>query len=233
MGLWGDDLGFRIPDKLPPLPRRPSTPPVCRSRRGRPPHRSADRAHRAHRACEVARPDRSDPLRHAARRRRHRPPHPRSRKRRPFRERGFDVQFQIPIFDGGEVVSGSATETYNRGFQPADRKGGQCPVRSARRLPRLPVDLRHREPLPARSPAAARDHHRRDAAAILQHAGRRVRAAHRSASARRVVTRGHRSQARFLAGAVGSQGHRQRRRVGRKRGSDTTARPHRAADTSH
>src|SRR5262249_59395172 len=34
----------------------------------------------------------------------------------PFRERGFDVQFQIPIFDGGEVRMRQATETYNRAF---------------------------------------------------------------------------------------------------------------------
>ena len=34
----------------------------------------------------------------------------------PFRERGFDVQFQIPIFDGGEVRVRQAAETYNQAF---------------------------------------------------------------------------------------------------------------------
>src|SRR5207253_11264933 len=34
----------------------------------------------------------------------------------PFRERGFDVQFQIPIFDGGEVRVRQASETYNQAF---------------------------------------------------------------------------------------------------------------------
>ena len=34
----------------------------------------------------------------------------------PFRERGFDVLFQIPIFDGGEVRVRQAAETYNRAF---------------------------------------------------------------------------------------------------------------------
>jgi outer membrane protein TolC len=34
----------------------------------------------------------------------------------PFRERGFDVQFQIPVFDGGEVRVRQAVETYNQAF---------------------------------------------------------------------------------------------------------------------
>jgi outer membrane protein TolC len=34
----------------------------------------------------------------------------------PFRERGFDIQFQIPIFDGGEVRVRQAAETYNQAF---------------------------------------------------------------------------------------------------------------------
>lgn len=34
----------------------------------------------------------------------------------PFRERGFDVQFQIPIFDGGEVRVRQAVESYNFAF---------------------------------------------------------------------------------------------------------------------
>src|SRR5205085_4814757 len=34
----------------------------------------------------------------------------------PFRERGFDVQFQIPIFDGGEVRVRQATEIYHLAF---------------------------------------------------------------------------------------------------------------------
>jgi outer membrane protein TolC len=34
----------------------------------------------------------------------------------PFGERGFDIQFQIPIFDGGEVRVRQAAETYNQAF---------------------------------------------------------------------------------------------------------------------
>jgi len=36
----------------------------------------------------------------------------------PFRERGFDVQFQIPIFRRREVRVRQAAETYNQAFQP-------------------------------------------------------------------------------------------------------------------
>jgi len=40
----------------------------------------------------------------------------------PFRERGFDLQFQIPIFDGGEVRVRQATETYNIAFNRLTEK---------------------------------------------------------------------------------------------------------------
>jgi outer membrane protein TolC len=39
-----------------------------------------------------------------------------------FRERGFDVQFQIPIFDGGEVRVRQAAETYNQAFNRLTEK---------------------------------------------------------------------------------------------------------------
>src|SRR5262249_12358647 len=34
----------------------------------------------------------------------------------PRNERGFDIEFQIPIFDGGEVRVRQAVETYDRAF---------------------------------------------------------------------------------------------------------------------
>jgi outer membrane protein TolC len=34
----------------------------------------------------------------------------------PIRERGFDIEFQIPIFDGGEVRVRQAVERYNQAF---------------------------------------------------------------------------------------------------------------------
>ena len=95
----------------------------------------------------------------------------------PFRERGFDVQFQIPIFDGGEVRVRQAAETYNLAFNRLTEKAVnvRSEARDAYRVYRSTYDIA--EPLPARDPAAAQDHHRGDAAALLQHAGRRLRAA--------------------------------------------------------
>jgi len=44
MGLWDQDLGFRLPDKLPPLPRRPQALRPSRPTRSAT-ARPADRAH--------------------------------------------------------------------------------------------------------------------------------------------------------------------------------------------
>jgi outer membrane protein TolC len=113
--LWDGDLGFRIPDKLPALPRHPRALPGI----------EADAV--AHRIdLQIARIEllalaKSLDLTEATRfvtlldvagiaKRTHDPESP------PFRERGFDVEFQIPIFDGGEVRVRQAAETYNRAF---------------------------------------------------------------------------------------------------------------------
>ncbi|WP_375310803.1 TolC family protein [Bradyrhizobium sp. A5] len=115
MGLWDDGLDFRLPNQLPPLPRRPQALPSI----------EADAV--AHRIdLQIARLEltalaKSLNLTEATRfvtlldlagiSRRTQDP-----EGAPFRERGFDVQFQIPIFDGGEVRVRQAAETYNLAF---------------------------------------------------------------------------------------------------------------------
>jgi outer membrane protein TolC len=115
MGLWDGGLDFRLPSQLPPLPRRPLSLPSM----------EVDAV--AHRIdLQIARLEltalaKSQNLTEATRfvtlldlagiARRTKDP-----EGAPFRERGFDVQFQIPIFDGGEVRVRQAVETYNLAF---------------------------------------------------------------------------------------------------------------------
>jgi outer membrane protein TolC len=73
----------------------------------------------------------------------------------PFRERGFDVQFQIPIFDGGEVRVRQAAETYNQAFNLLTEKAVnvRSEARDAFRVYRSTYDIAghyQREVLPLR-----------------------------------------------------------------------------------
>jgi outer membrane protein TolC len=60
-----------------------------------------------------------------------------------FRERGFDVQFQIPIFDGGEVRVRQATETYRQAFNRLTEKAinVRSEARDAYRIYRSSYDI--------------------------------------------------------------------------------------------
>src|SRR3981189_93879 len=110
LGLWDGDIGVRLPQKLPVLPRRPLSLPGVEVDAIE--HRidlqiarielvalakslNLTEATRFVTLLDVAGVDRKT-----------RDPNGIS-----FRERGFDVQFQIPIFDGGEVRVRQATET--------------------------------------------------------------------------------------------------------------------------
>lgn len=142
MGLWNDDLGFKLPDRLPLLPKRPQALPGI----------EADAV--GHRIdlqiarMELAALEKSLGLTQATRfvtllevagidRRTRDPEGP------PFRERGFDVQFQIPIFDGGEVRLRQATETYNQAFNRLTEKAVnvRSEARDAYRVYRSTYDI--------------------------------------------------------------------------------------------
>ena len=71
------------------------------------------------------------------------------------RDDGFELEFQIPIFDFGEVRVRQAEQSYMHAVNRLDRKGGQCPIRSTRCLQGLSVDLRYCGPLPPRNHPAS------------------------------------------------------------------------------
>lgn len=154
LGLWDGDLGFRVPQKLPMLPRRPLSLP----------HIEVDAV--GHRLdlqiarIELAALAKSLSLTEATRfvtlldvagiDRKTRDP-----ESAPFREHGFDVQFQIPIFDGGEVRIRRANGIYNQAFNLLTEKAVnvRSEARDAYRVYRSAYDIAghyQREVLPLR-----------------------------------------------------------------------------------
>ena len=154
LGLWGDDLGYRLSAKLPVLPNRPlSLPNIEIDAVG---HRidlqiarielvalakslNLTEASRFVTLLDVAGIDRKT----------------RDPEGAPFRERGFDVQFQIPIFDGGEVRVRQAAGTYNKAFNRLTEKAinVRSEARGAFRVYRSTYDIAghyQREVLPLR-----------------------------------------------------------------------------------
>src|ERR1700716_1972921 len=154
LGLWGGNLDFRLPGKLPALPRRPLSLPGIEVDAVE--HRVDLQIARIELAAlaksldltgatrfvtllDVAGVDRKtvDPNGTA------------------FRERGFDVQFQIPIFDGGEVRVRQAAETYSQAFNRLTERAVnvRSEARDAYRVYRSPYDIAghyQREVLPLR-----------------------------------------------------------------------------------
>jgi outer membrane protein TolC len=110
LGLWGDDLKFRLPSALPALPRRPATlPAVEREAIGRRLDLQMARldvealaktygltqSTRALNLLEVAGVAKTT-----------------KEGGDKTRERGFEVEFEIPLFDFGAVADRRAEETY-------------------------------------------------------------------------------------------------------------------------
>lgn len=154
LGLWDGDVGIRLPQKLPALPQRPRSLPrievdavghridlqIARIQLGAL-AKSLDltEASRFVTMLDVAGIDRKT----------------RDPDTPPFRERGFDVQFQIPIFDGGEVRVRQAVETYNQAFNLLTEKAVnvRSEARGAYRVYRSTYDIAahyQREVLPLR-----------------------------------------------------------------------------------
>lgn len=121
LGLWDGDLNFKLPSHLPALPPRPRALP--RIEVDAVEHRidlqvarieldalakslNLTEASRFVTMLDIAGIDRKT----------------RDPEGAPFRERGFDIQFQIPIFDGGEVRVRQAAETYNQAFNRLTEK---------------------------------------------------------------------------------------------------------------
>jgi outer membrane protein TolC len=154
LGLWDGGLGFRLPNRLPALASRPLSLP--RIEVDAVTHRidlqiarieldalakalSLTQASRFVTMLDVAGIDRKT----------------RDPDTAPFRERGFDIQFQIPIFDGGEVRVRQATETYNQAFNRLTEKAinVRSEARDAYRVYRSTYDIAlhyQREVLPLR-----------------------------------------------------------------------------------
>ena len=154
LGLWDGDVGIRLPQKLPVLPRRPLSLPGIEVNAVE--HRIDLQIAR----IELAALAKSLNLTEATRfvtlldvagvDRKTRDPTGAS-----FRESGFDVQFQIPIFDGGEVRVRQAAETYNRAFNRLTEKAVnvRSEARDAFRVYRSTYDIAghyQREVLPLR-----------------------------------------------------------------------------------
>jgi len=154
LGLWDGDLGFRLPQKLPALPRRPLSLPGIEV------NAVAHRIDLQIARIELEALAKSLKLTEATRfvtlldvagidKKTQEP------EGVPFRERGFDIQFQIPIFDGGEVRVRQAVETYNQAFNRLTEKAVnvRSEARDAFRVYRSTYDIAghyQREVLPLR-----------------------------------------------------------------------------------
>lgn len=154
LGLWDGDLDFRIPKQLPVLPKRPQSLPSI----------EVDAV--THRIdLQIARMELDTLAKYLNLTEATRfvtlldmagigktTKNPDGSK---LRERGFDIQFQIPIFDGGEVRVRQATETYNQAFNRLTEKAVnvRSEARDAYRVYRSTYDIAgqyQREVLPLR-----------------------------------------------------------------------------------
>ena len=154
LGLWGDDLSFKLPGQLPPLPAQPRALPSIEV--DAVDHRLDLQIARLELVALAKSLDLAEASRFvtvldlAGIDKRIRDP-----GSAPRNERGYDVQFQIPIFDGGEVRVRQAVETYNEAFNRLAEKAVnvRSEARDAYRSYRSAFDIAahyEREVLPLR-----------------------------------------------------------------------------------
>ena len=149
LGLWGDDLDFKLPAQLPPLPARARALASIEMEAVR---RRVDLQMARIEADVLAK---SYGLTNATRFINLLDVAGIAKKQREdgetARERGFEVEFQIPLFDFGEVKVQAGRGNLPAGGQPADRESGQRPLGGARSLSGL-----------SRRPTTSRAHYRRE-----------------------------------------------------------------------
>lgn len=155
LGVWDGQLDFKLPKSLPALPRSPKALPNIEVEAVS--HRIDLQAVRIEldalaRALSLTEATRFVTLLDLAGiYRKTKDP-----ESTPFRERGFDLQFQVPIFDGGEVRVRQATEIYNGAFNRVPEKAVnvRSEARDAYRIYRSTYEIAghyQREVLPLRN----------------------------------------------------------------------------------
>lgn len=155
LGLWGSDLDFRLPDALPPLPRKPASRPLIEVEAVR------RRVDLQIARIELATLAKSYGLTNATRfiNVLEAGGDFKTTKDREtgkiIRERGFEASFQVPIFDFGEVRAREAKQTYLRAANRLVEKAVnvRSEAREAYRRYRLTYDIAQhyqREILPLR-----------------------------------------------------------------------------------
>ena len=194
LGLWGTDVDYRLPDALPPLPSRPAALPAIEV------DAVSRRVDLQAARIELAALARSYGLTQATRflsmlevagisRTTKDPESPK------FRERGIDVQVQIPIFDFGEVRVRQAEATYMQAVNRLTEKAVnvRSEARDAYRTYRASYDIAshyQREVLPLRKIISDESQLRFsamqiDVFALLQEARQRIAALRAAIDAKR------------------------------------------------
>jgi outer membrane protein TolC len=155
LGVWGGQIDFKLPKALPSLPRSPKSLPnieveaVGRRVDLQMARIELDLLAKALNLTEATRFVTLLDLAGISRK-------TKEPEGTPFRQRGFDLQLQIPIFDGGEVRVRQAAESYNIAFNRLTEKAVnvRSEARDAYRIYRSTYDIAghyQREVVPLRN----------------------------------------------------------------------------------